>query len=58
MISNNNYYQVIQRIDGVTHIVSLPKEQAESLYRKLRTSGSEANISKTKISKNNLYDKK
>jgi hypothetical protein len=56
MSSNNNYYQVIQRIDGVTHIVSLPKEQAESLYRKIRTSGSEANITKTKITKDNLND--
>jgi hypothetical protein len=51
MNSNNNYYQVIQRIDGVTHITSLPKEQAESLYRKIRTSGSKADITKTKINK-------
>jgi hypothetical protein len=58
MSSNNNYYQVIQRIDGVTHIVSLQKEQAESLYRKLRTSGSGVDITKTKILKESLDDKK
>jgi hypothetical protein len=58
MSSNNNYYQVIQRIDGITHIVSLPKEQAESLYRKIRTSGRKADITKTKISKDNVDGKR
>jgi hypothetical protein len=58
MSSNNNYYQVIQRIDGVTHIISLPKEQAESLYRKIRTSGAKVDITKTKITKDSLDDKR
>jgi hypothetical protein len=48
MSENKNYYQVIQRIDGITHIVSLPKEQAERLYRQIRASGDSANITKVK----------
>jgi hypothetical protein len=47
----SNYYQVTQIINGIANVTLLPKEQAERLYRQIRTRGSNANITKVKVQK-------
>ena len=43
---NHEHRLVIERIDGATHITRLPKEQAEKLYRKIRSKGGKVDIQK------------
>jgi len=43
---SHEYRLVIERHDGVTSMVRLPKEEAERLYRKIRAKGGKADIRK------------
>lgn len=46
----DNIHIVAETVDGEPIETRLPKEKAETLFRKLRTAGAEVNIQKEEIS--------
>jgi hypothetical protein len=44
MSDNDQYYEVVEYINGETSVTILLKEQAERLYRKIRAKGGNADI--------------